>query len=78
MHVGHLGAHGGPGRAGLVGVTMAKQEDALKMGLLQMARWASAYVENETVIPEMSMEAMKPEEVAALAMIGAILGGQGA
>lgn len=56
---------------------MATQEYALRMGLLQMAKWASAYVENETVIPEMSMEALKAEEVAALALMGAILEGSG-
>ena len=48
------------------------------MGLVQIARWASAYVEGETVIPEMPMEKLKPEEVAALALIGAILEGKGA
>ncbi len=57
---------------------MATQENALQMGLVQIARWASAYVEGETVIPEMPMEKLKPEEVAALALIGAILEGKGA
>ena len=58
-------------------MTMNKQETILRMGLLQMARWASAYVENETVIPEQPMKELSPEEVAALALMGAILEGQG-
>jgi hypothetical protein len=49
------------------------QEHALKIGLRKMAEWASAYVEGETVIPEQPMEKLAPEEVAALALMGAIL-----
>lgn len=43
------------------------------MGLLQMAEWAAEFVEGQTCIPEASFSSMEPKEVAALALMGALL-----
>lgn len=48
-------------------------ERMVEIGLMQLAEWARSYVENETTIPELKMGQMSPAEVAALALMGAIL-----
>lgn len=43
------------------------------MGLMQMAEWAAEFVEGQTVIPEAPFSSLEPKEVAALALMGALL-----
>lgn len=52
---------------------MEKHELMVQMGLWQLADWARAYVQSETVIPETPSGQLSPGEVAALALMGAIL-----
>lgn len=54
---------------------MANAENVSDQAVLQVAKWAAAYVENETGIPECPLGELRPVEVAALALIGAILRG---
>lgn len=52
---------------------MEKHEATVRMGLLQMAEWAAEFVEGQTCIPEAPFSSMEPKEVAALALMGALL-----
>lgn len=54
---------------------MANAENVSDQAIVQLAKWAAAYVENETGIPECPFGALEPIEAAALALIGAILKG---
>lgn len=42
-------------------------------GIKKMAEWAAEHVEGETAIPETAPESLDADEVAALALMGAIL-----
>lgn len=48
-------------------------ERMVEIGLMKLAEWARSYVENETTIPETPSGQMSAAEVAALALMGAIL-----
>ena len=52
---------------------MTKAEGISLIGIMQMAEWANAYIENETGLPECPDEKLTAAEVAGLALIGAIL-----
>lgn len=56
---------------------MEKHEATVSMGLLQMAEWAAEFVEGQTCIPEAPFSALEPKEVAALALMGALIAAKG-
>jgi len=43
------------------------------IGILQIAKWADAYIENETGLPECPTEKLTAEEISGLALLGALL-----